>query len=587
MSRAEERSPEYSAKGLLKTFADSYSDGEIRALAQEPVQNAKDARFRDEMVQVEYRLLRRMANDGRSVFHLTVMDRGTTGLCGETNPNRSDLKNASESVLQELKWFHFERFFDSNKNSQQSGSRGWGKSIFLHSSQFPSQERGAMMLYDTLLRDKEYRLGHFTILEDEMRVLSRPMLNDAARQAVSAQIYVARNGKINLPLGLEPLSEPGTRIIVPYLSEFAVRSLRDGSLASWLQYLWWRQIADGRLTITLVDEEAGGKPQTIVEPEWCGLWAGDATSPGDIHRLYQGCYTQILRDKPLGKGCAVKRLALLYDANLREQTKQDNRPEYAGVQLFRAGQCIETYWDFDLIPSKEKAGIRAFVEFDEETERLLRDKEKAQHDGFRRSGVVKNPIIWFLRKRVHEFADGIGLIKNRDADDGESNERFLRTSQFVFDRLLSKALGDIPIENTGDTVADETDKPWDIDVLLNYPKPNTSRVDWGERITNIRFAVNSTPKTIRRNTRYTLEWQAPGEKYVELLSKSVMIGAEYGLGYRVLSQHGVNDNHIICPEPGIYRIRAAVYEGKRLVAKKARRIHVEMDRSATRESLCR
>lgn len=579
MARRQERSPEYSAAGLLTTFAESYADGEVRALAQEPVQNAKDARYRDDMVHVEYRLLRRMDSDGTSIFHLTVTDRGTTGLCGETNPNRSDLKNASEDVLQELKWFHFERFFDSNKNSQQSGSRGWGKSIFLHCSKFPSKERSAMMLYDTLLQNKEYRLGHFTILDDEMRVLSRPLLNDVARQVVSAQIYVARNGKIKLPLDLKPLSEPGTRIVVPYLSKTSIEALRNGSLASWLQYLWWRQIADGRLTITLVDEEAGTS-QTIVEPEWWQgeIWSSDATAPGGIHKLYKGCHIQMLENEELGSNCTVKRLALLYDANLRYQSVPDIGPDYSGIQIFRAGQCIETYRDFDLLPSKERLGIRAFVEFNENTDRRLREKEKAQHDGFRKSGIVKNPILPYLKDKVHKFADSIGLIKSQSLDDERSNEKFRRTSQFVFDKLLSKAMGDVPIENNGDTVAGETDKPWDVDVLLTYPNPKTSRVNWGEYIKNLRFVVNSRPEILRRNTRYALEWKAPGEKYVELWSRSPLKGIiDYGIQNRILIRDQVEEHHIICPEPGTYRIRAAVYEGRQLVAKKARRIHVEID----------
>lgn len=582
MANAEDRSPEYSAAGLLTTFADSYADGEIRALAQEPVQNAKDARFHDEVVHVEYKLLRRMASDEKSIFHLTVTDRGTTGLCGETNPNRSDLKNASEQILQELKWYHFERFFDSNKNSQQSGSRGWGKSIFLHCSQFPGQERGAMMLYDTRLRDKEYRLGHFTIMDDEMRVLSRPLFNGEARQAVSEQTYVARNETIILPLALEPLNEPGTRITVPYLSKTFIEAIRDGSLANWLQYLWWRQIADGRLTITLVDEEAGTS-QTIVEPEWWqdDISSSDATTPGNIHELYEGCHIQTFENEDLGNNCTVKRLALLYDANLRDQPLPTDGPDYIGMQMFRAGQCIETYKKFDLIPTKEKTGIRAFVEFDEYTDEQLREKEKAQHDGFRKTGIVKNPILPFLEKTVHEFAQTIGLINNQDRDVGRSNEKFRRTSQFVFERLLSKALGDVLMENNGESADGDTDKPWDVDVLLSFPNPKTSRVNWGQRITNIRIVVNSRPETWRRNTSYAIEWRAPGKQYVALWSKERPRKDvwNYGLGHpQLLTRHKLDEpNHIICPEPGTYRIRAAVYEGKRLVAKSAKRIHVEMD----------
>ena len=579
MARKGYRPLAMSASGLLQTFADSYSQGTIRALAQEPVQNAKDARFGDEVVHVEYRMMRRMATDGSPFYTLAVTDRGTSGLCGKTNPSAEELKDANEEERQQLKWYHFERLFDSNKGALQSGSRGWGKSIFLHCSHIPGTERSAMMMYDTLLRDDEYRLSDITILNDDFGVREVPLLNDEARRAVSDVVYRTPDGSISVPLALEPLSEPGARIIVPYLSDIAVTALRNGSLARWLQYLWWRPIADGRLTITIVDEEQD-TCQTIDEPPWWDgeIWSSDATTPGEIHRLYQGCHMQILENKQLGQGCTVKRLALLYDENLHGQPMPDDGPDYFGIQMFHAGQCIETYWDFDFIQPKYKPGLRAFVEFDTNTDRQLRDKEKAQHDGFRRTGIVKNPILPFLQGRLREFAYSIGLITSQDSDDRKPNEKFRRTSQFVFGRLLSNQMGDVLIENTGDNVAGVPDKPWEVDVLLSYPNSQTSRVDWGQRISNIRFVVNSQPESSRRNIKFALEWQAPGEKYEPLWSKTKPKAAlEYGLKDRVLTQREIEDNHIICPEPGVYRIRAAVYEDKRLVAKSAKRIHVERE----------
>ena len=581
MARNGYRPLEMSASGLLQAFAGSYSQGTTRALAQEPVQNAKDARCSDEVVHVEYRMMRRMANDGSPFYTLSVTDRGTSGLGGNTNPSAEALKDANEEERQQLKWYHFERLFDSNKGALQSGSRGWGKSIFLHCSHIPGSERSAMMLYDTLLRDDEYRLSDITILNDDFGVREVPLLNDEARGAVSNVVYRTPDGKISVPLALEPLSEPGTRIIVPYLSDIALRALRDGSLASWLQYLWWRPIADGFLTINIFDEEKNTH-QTIAEPEWweAAIWSSDATAPGDIHKLYQGCYLQILEDKPLGKGCTIKRLALLYDENLRDQPFSDEGPDYFGIQMFRAGQCIETYWGFDAIPLKEKTGIRAFVEFDENTDGQLRDKEKSQHDGFRRTGIVKSLVLPFLQDKVQEFAITIGVIKKRDTDDGAASEKDRRTSQFVFDRLLNTAIGDVLNDNLGGNSSGATDRPWEVDVLFSYPNSNlkTTRVDWGQRISNIRFVVNSQPERLRRNTRYALEWQAPGGKYVELWSRNLLRGVvDYGIQNRILTQYEVEEHHIICPEPGVYRIRAAVYEGKRLMAKKAKTIHVEMD----------
>lgn len=580
------RSPGWSASGYLNIFEGSYGDGETRVLAQEPVQNSKDARSGNEIVRVEYRLMRDLSNDGKPFHMLTVTDTGTTGLCGKTNPSPVELQLSTDEEREDLKWYHFERLFDSNKNQLHSGSRGWGKSIFLKCSRIPEKPRSAMMIYDSLLEDGEYRFSDMTIWDDDFGVRDEPLLNDDARRAVSDREYRTPDGNISVPLALEPLSEPGTRIIVPYLSESTVASMRDGSLANWLQYLWWRPITEGYLTISIVDDESDSR-RMIAEPKWWegDILSGDATTPGNIHDLYPGCHIQILEDEDLGEGCTVKRLALYYDAKLRDQPKQSDGPDYAGVQIFRAGQCIETIWEFSFIPQNEKHGFRAFVEFDLNTDRKLRDKENSQHTRLRRSGIVKRPILLFLQEKVEEFARGIGLIKSRDLEDGAPSEAERRTIQFVFDRLLGGPAGDLLNETKGDLPGEETDKPWEVDVLLNYPNPKTSRVDWGQRISNIRFVVNSHPETFRRNTRYVIEWQAPGVDFTELLSRPAKGNQEYGLAYRVLTQHEVEEHHIICPEPGIYRIRAAVYEGKRLVAKKARRIHVQMDPPERQENL--
>ena len=579
MARKGYRAPGWSASGYLKIFEGSYGDGEIRTLAQEPVQNAKDARRGDEVVQVEYRLIPRMDNHGNRVYLLTVTDTGTTGLCGSTNPSERETASANDEERQQLKWYHFERLFDSNKNQLQSGSRGWGKTVFLKCSCIPNKRHSAMMAYDTLLEDGEYRFSDMTIWDDDFGVREQPLLNDEAREAVSAAAYTTSDENVKVSLSVDPLTDAGTRIIVPYVSESVVEAMRNGSLEGWLQYLWWWPIANDRLTITIVDEERVTK-QVIREPKWWDgdIWSSDATEPGMIHRLHEGCHILICEDEALGKACKVKRLALLYDASMSQEAKPGSGPDYGGVQLLRAGQSIETFWDFDLIPPKHKAGFRAFVEFDVKTEAKLRERENTQHDRFRRSGIVKNQILPYLKDKAHDFATEIGLIEQGDRNDGVTSERFRRASQFVFARLLSKPLGDIPIESAGDTAAGGSERPWDVDILLSYPNPKTSRVNWGERISGIRFVVNSHPESLRRNTRCAIEWQAPGSKYEPLLTKPFKIGPEYGLGQRILTRReAVGRHEIVCPKAGVYRIRAAVYEGKKLVAKKARRIHVEMD----------
>jgi len=588
MKRKGYRQPGMSASGLLGIFEGSYGDGKTRILAQEPVQNAKDAKSGGKAVHVEYQLQQRLSKNGTPFYMLTVTDTGTTGLCGKTNPSETEVKRATDEEREQLKWYHFERLFDSNKKKLQSGSRGWGKTIFLECSRIPDTQNSAMMIYDTLLENGEYRVGDMTIWDDNFGVRYPPLLNDEARTTISNPTFETPDGNISFPLHLTPLRQVGTRVTVPFLAMPAVEAICNGSLARWLQYLWWRLIAEGRLSITILNDVQKSQIE-IASPEWWqgNIWSNDATTPGQAHKLYEGCYVQVLEDVDLGKKCTIKQIVILYDSKLRDTVRTESGPDYVGVQLLRSGQSIETFKDFDVdrIPIKERGGIRAFVEFDQHTELQLREKEKTQHDGFDRRGIVGRTILPGIKSIIHQFADSIGLSKVQASDNSQSNERYRRTSQFVFDRLLSRTWGDVASDAPGDKEAGETDKPWDIDILLTYPNSKSSRVNWGEQISDIRLIVKSHPYTTRHNTRCAIEWKPPGGKYQKLLSQRFFADTQYSIGYRTVTKRASDNRHEIeCPKAGVYRIRAAVYEGKALVKQSPRRIHVEVDPPERKEN---
>lgn len=584
MARKGYRKPESSAAGLLKKFEDNYEDGLIRALAQEPVQNAKDARLQDALVHVEYRLMSRMADDGKHHYMLTVKDSGTTGLTGDPNPDRDVVHRSTEQQKRGLRWYHFERLHDSNKGKFDGGSRGWGKLVFLCAAGIGDTQAGQIMIYDTLLSDNEYRLSDISILDDELEIREKLLRNSEAREAVAGINYVTPDGRLSVPLGLEPLSEVGTRVIVPFLSDSAVEAVRDGSLARWLEYLWWRPISDEHLSISVIDESRHNC-QEIGEPKWWegGIWHSDATEPGPPRSLADGTKVQILVNQDLEHGCGVKCLALQYDPQLSNELVHKDGPDYVGIQMMRAGQCIETNWDFDLIPPKSKQSFRGFVEFNEATEAKLKKSERPAHDGFRKSGVNKSSIRPFLKEAMHRFAEAIGVIERHEAEDSEPSESDRRTLEFVFDALASGAFDDAPNDRDGTNDADGTGNPWDVAVQLKYPSPATTRVNWGEKIENIRLVVKSQPTRVKHNTRLALEWCGLGEKYSALSKYKPRKGVEYALKNQLLTRDWVDEPHIICPKPGLYRIRAAVYEGKNLVKQHPQRVYVQTDPPERRE----
>ena len=568
-----------SAKGLLEIFADSYKDGEIRALAQEPVQNAKDARLDEHTVQVEYRLTPKMDNYGSRLYVLTVTDSGTTGLSGPTKPSDTLLARASEAERAKMKWYHFERMFDSKKGAQSIGSRGWGKSIFLYCSNVPGDPTKSMMLYDTMLTDSEYRFGSMKVVYDDLVALEPPLLGVEARQGMGSPSYVPDCAQLALPLASEPLSKPGTRIVVPYLRDSAVKAFRDGSLFAWLQYLWWRPICEGILAITVIDDENETSAK-VTEPSWWerDSWSADALTRGKPQKLFGDCWIQVQENLDIGKGCAIKTLALIYDPDLSEDTWAAHGPFYSGIQMFRAGQCIQTLWDFDHKLNEYKPHLRGFVEFDGATDAKLRKRENSQHDGFDRRGIMRDPVLPFLRDAMASFASAIGLIKQSDTETAGTSDQERQTVQFVIDKLLAGGIGTLPNENPGDDSNTTADRPWDIDILLSYPDPDTTRVNWRQRITDIRMVVNAAPDFPGRNLRFTIEWDSPGGKLQTLRETKSRTPIEtMQLRDLVLVSPDSRLAGGLQCQAGVHRIRAAVYNGKKLIAKKARRVHVEMD----------
>lgn len=219
----------------VRNIIDGYGMGSIRALAQEPVQNAKDAGVPGNVVQVEYRLIQRHSLDGTPCYLLTVTDSGTTGLRGPIL-SPEDLQERNYKLTHEENWAAFEGQGYTKENEDALGSRGQGKAAFLYHSHIPGNGHRMLMLYDTLLENGEYRLGvRFARPIDQVR---RPLFNYEASSAVQDVHHEIFDNQF-VPLALQPLTEVGSRIIVPFLTEEAFRAISSGELSRWLQRCWW------------------------------------------------------------------------------------------------------------------------------------------------------------------------------------------------------------------------------------------------------------------------------------------------------------------------------------------------------------
>ena len=371
----------------LKNFIDGYTYGPLRALAQEPSQNSKDASAsRKNPVVINYELIERTSDDGKNLhhYHLVVTDTGTTGLGGPVL-TIDDLKNRGHILRQGEEWAAFEGMNYTKEGEDYLGSRGVGKRAFLYFSMPPIVKTDyRIIIYDTLLEGGEYRLGARKMTEYDDKVLAPPITGNAAQETIKS-VYV--DGDVSIPLKLEPLGSVGTRVIVPYVDDTVIDSIRSGEFNRWLQLLWWRAIQVGELQINVIDDE--GEKTEIQVPHW---WEGMPWENEDSR-------TYVYEDISLEQG-TIKRIVLFYDEDLLDGDIPGYDPQYCGVQLMRKRQWISTLDVQAIIPKDKRGGFRGFVEFSVELEKELRGEEGPTHEYFNK----KKPWVREVHKKIENIA---------------------------------------------------------------------------------------------------------------------------------------------------------------------------------------
>ena len=559
---------------------DSYSMGSLRALAQEPVQNAMDAvRAGQSKVTVEYRLIRRELPDGSTCFLLSITDSGTTGLRGPVY-NQEQMAERGHKLLPEENWAAFEAQGWTKQATDALGSRGQGKNAFLYHSYVPGESRRMLMVYDTKLEDGVYRLGmRFALPNDLTR--DPPLLNNEAKSTI-AKYSVPVPGDITVPLGLEPLRHIGTRVIVPFLSEEDVPNLMPGGeLSRWLQRCWWRAIQIGNLHIRVVDNETGEVEQITVPGWWREL--RPENQPSSVGRRLdfpEDGQTFVWSNLAFGDGHMIRRLYLSYSESLVEDEIERGDPEFAGIQVLRGSQWIETLGSRELgdyIPRDKRAGFRGFVEFDKLTDRCLRITENSQHDGFIARGK-KGEVIRELRIKLEdctsEFCAEVGWESATTVTPQQLSKREQSTHEhFMNTFLVSNGRNPSPSPKPGPT--GEQPLHWDCRLDLEYPDPDTARVKWGQSLRQVRVEVGvESGDRLIDNANLLMEWvddrgnvdKTLYENAIGFLWSKERVQQQLELGdWKILRGKVSQAQQIHCPVPGEYRLRAVVeYRGTRV-----------------------
>lgn len=563
----------------FKNIVEAYKMGPLRALAQDPPQNSSDAcrRGAEGPVRVEYHLHERQLESGDIIFILTVQDRNTTGLLGSALTPENLQQRAEETGYLQIhpdeNWAAWEAMGYTKIGEDALGSRGQGKASFLYHSRHTSGILGPdgrplermVILYDSLLEDGLYRLGVRLARPDD-NIFSPPYEGQDAERIVRTA-WTDWDGPA-IPLKLEPLSEVGTRIIVPFLSDQAVEAFRSGEMVQWLERCWWRAIQLGKLEITV--RQNSGPSVSVEVPAW---WRDE---PWRRQPLPENM--DLAKDIRLGPGSPlkIKRIVLLHDSSLLSDDTPDLPAQYCGVQLLRGKQWIETLGAAekfgDFIPRDKRPGFRAFVEFDRRLERELRQEELPQHDTFLRHRVFVRQVDTHIRNAVRHFAEQQGWLSAEAPPERQ-------------DRVVQEILGIVvdtflPEGVTGRRTRRRPAVIWTCDLGLDFPREDSARVEWDEVLQNILATCCHDPADQRRDARVTLSIADPNGRLTEIESRSRVTSdgyAEVEFGDITIVRVSHNRREIACSQPGRYQLRVQCVSEGRVVASANRNIYVCTD----------
>jgi len=565
----------------VRNIVEGYRMGPLRALAQDPVQNASDARMPDASgpVEIEYRLCERRLDDGAPMFMLTVTDKNTTGLLGPALSQDDLHARAGETGYLQLKpeenWAAWEAMGYTKIGEDALGSRGQGKAAFLYHSRHQSGIRGPggyplermIILYDSITPDGRYRLG-VRLARPEDVVRNPPYEGEEARRVVQTAWSEWRGPSI--PLSLEPLSEVGTRVIVPFLTDDAVQAIRSGEMIRWLERCWWRAVQKNRVKIT-VDTGRGNPTQIGIPASWSRQpWMG-RTLPENIFKK------EDIRLES-GSSLKIKRIVLLHEPGLLFDEIQDLTSQYSGVQLMRGDQWIETlgasekYSDY--IPRDKRAGFRGFVEFDRALEKKLKEEvESPQHDNFQRGRIFMRQIDTHIGHAVREFAERQNWLSEE-------------TGPIEDDRVAQEILGTVVdtflAENISGRQRRRPAVTWVCDLDLEFPHPDSTRVEWGEVVGNITATCSHEPPDQRRDISITLSIIDPEGQQTDIASQNRRTSngsAIVDFGNITIVRVARGNREVECSEPGKHRLRAQCISEGNVVATSNRYIYVRADPS--------
>ena len=230
-----------------------------------------------------------------------------------------------------------------------------------------------------------------------------------------------------------------------------------------------------------------------------------------------------------------------------------------------------------LHPPDKRAGFRGFVEFDRGAERELRRAESSQHDSFARRGLGVRNLLNTSRLR----------LKNSQKKHGWSTHQSVRPAPTVerevaldFLRFLAPRTRRPP--GPGPLPLPEPTEHWECDLCMDFPDPQSTRVDWGQYIRNLDVSVRFQPIQLSRHATVSLELAQIDDSATSFVAGELPIELRNGEGLARFGDFQIitgapSAGKLQCSQPGKWLISARVESDGELVARARATMFVNED----------
>jgi len=462
---------------------------------KEAIQNSADAR--EETSKDRWCVTFEM-DDQMPPRYIAITDQGTCGLTGKAiilKEELDTLQKEKPSDYQRERWAKFEALSYPNIDPTGRGSRGWGKWVFIGTSETKT------IFYDTLRQDGVYRVGAWL---GENQLLNVPPEGDAAEKLLKDNF-----------LFLEPLKIVGTRVIISNPK----RELWEG-FASFLDHkqcplrryiaeTWWELLRNGA--------------EILIK------WKGE-TIKVELPLQYTDSFIQnktkevwTVKDEPLdwdknseGK---VKELMIIYSDEVIPE-------EFRGIAIQRAQMKINNFDIKTIVPSLSPEiadHLYGWITFNQTAEEELREAEDPTHYDFSAGlGTFGYHVFGkngWLSQQVMEFAEkklGWGLDKSKI-------DHLDTIATRELNKFVNKYKLGISMEKTPHPHPPPGPHSPSEEIRVRLPKPafpreEIRRVEYGEAVKNIRVSVVND-SNVSRKIKLTLVLKTVSGKVQERILK--------------------------------------------------------------------